>query len=46
MSRKNVYVFADWEELSEPALVGILSADRVRGKDFYSFSYDKSWLVS
>lgn len=42
MSR-NIYVFADWIE-DEPVLIGTLTADQVRGKDHFSFSYADEWL--
>lgn len=43
---KQIYVFADWDSLSKPELVGILSSDIVRGKENFRFSYDRDWLIS
>ena len=39
-----IYVYADWVGLSEPMLMGVLSATRSRGKEIFSFEYDHSWL--
>jgi len=44
--QKNVYVFAHWEEFEEPALVGMLRSDVVKGKEHFRFSYDNKWLNS
>ena len=41
-----VYVFADWEEFKEPALVGTLRSSVIRQKEHFSFSYDTDWLQS
>lgn len=44
-SRKTIYVYAGWKELeSPPELMGVLSADVVRGAEVFSFEYDKKWL--
>lgn len=42
----DVWVYADWEEFTEPVLVGILSSDLIKGKESFRFVYDKSWLRS
>ncbi|MDF1629571.1 MAG: HipA domain-containing protein [Alcanivoracaceae bacterium] len=39
-----VFVFADWEEFNEPALVGILRSAVIKNKEHFSFSYDENWL--
>ena len=42
---KNIYVyFADQTEARTPALLGILSAHISRGKEIFSFDFDKEWL--
>jgi serine/threonine-protein kinase HipA len=41
---KQVLVYADWQELGEPDLVGYLQADLLRNKEHFSFSYAESWL--
>jgi len=43
---KEIYVFADWEEFDEPTLVGTLRSDVAKGKEHFSFAYDKAWLQS
>lgn len=40
----DIYVFADWETLKKPTLVGLLSAHFAKGKKAFSFEYDKDWL--
>lgn len=41
---KEIYVYADWIDLEGPHLMGTLKAELLRGKEIFSFSYDKSWL--
>ena len=45
---KKIYVYADWigmsREMITPAPIGILKAEQVRGKEIFSFEYDKGWL--
>ena len=41
---KNIFVYADWESISKPTLIGILNADLLRGKEIFSFEYDSLWL--
>ena len=41
---KNIFVYADWESISKPTLIGILNADLLRGKEIFSFEYDSQWL--
>jgi len=43
---RNILVYADWEGLTQPSLVGILSATQIRGKEIFSFEYNKEWLQS
>jgi len=40
---KRIYVYADWSSNS-PVLVGTLFANAVRGKELFSFEYNKDWL--
>ena len=40
----DIYVFADWEWLEHPTLVGILSAHFAKGKKAFSFEYNRDWL--
>lgn len=41
----SLYVYADFDWLDKPQLIGILSCDSVRGNETYGFSYDKEWLA-
>jgi serine/threonine-protein kinase HipA len=43
---KNIYVYAHWEVMKEPILMGVLGVDYIRGKETFSFEYDKNWLQS
>lgn len=41
---KTLLVYADFDWLDEPALVGRLGYEFLRGSDNYSFSFDSDWL--
>ncbi|MBO5445766.1 MAG: hypothetical protein J5995_10560 [Muribaculaceae bacterium] len=41
----SIFVYADFDWLETPLLIGELSCDSVRGSDTYGFSYDKEWLA-
>ncbi len=41
-----VFVFADWEQFDEPAIVGTLRSTTIKGKEHFSFAYTKTWLDS
>ncbi len=41
---RQVRVYADWDSLKRPQLMGHLAMDRVRGKEVFSFEYDNGWL--
>ncbi len=43
MKEQTVYVYADWVE-NAPVLVGRLFISATRGKETFSFAYDKKWL--
>lgn len=45
-NKREVYVYADWNGLKGPAFMGILHAELLRGKEVFSFEYEKSWLQS
>lgn len=45
MSRKEtIYVYADWQSLGGPTLMGKLYRSVVRGEEILSFEYDPVWL--
>lgn len=39
-----IWVYADWAPLEEPQLMGILTAQHLRGKEIFSFEYNDTWL--
>lgn len=39
-----IIVYADWRELNQPTLMGILSVAHTKGREVFSFAYDKEWL--
>ncbi|HVU58673.1 MAG TPA: HipA domain-containing protein [Puia sp.] len=39
-----IFVYADWVGLDGPLLMGELTAESSKGKEVFSFSYDKNWL--
>ena len=41
-----IWVYADWEPMDAPLLMGVLVAQRVRGKEVFSFEYHEGWLGS
>ena len=41
---KPLYVYADFDWLGNPTLVGELGYESLRGSDSYSFRYDNDWL--
>lgn len=43
-TRRDIYVFADWREISGPQLIGVLHSELLRGKEVFSFEYEKNWL--
>jgi serine/threonine-protein kinase HipA len=44
--KRKVYVYANWEPLATPQLMGFLSVVPSRGKEIFSFQYDPAWLKS
>jgi serine/threonine-protein kinase HipA len=39
-----IWVYADWDFLEEAQLMGWLTAQRLRGKEIFSFEYTEYWL--
>lgn len=44
--RTNIYVFAHWEGMDTPELIGVLSAQQTKARKVFSFAYDSKWLNS
>lgn len=42
---KKLFVYADFDWLDAPQLIGELSYDSVRGSETYGFAFDKEWLA-
>ena len=45
-NKKKIIVYADWETLAKPVIMGYLTVDMIRGKEIFSFEYDHKWLHS
>lgn len=41
-----IFVYADWADIGKPLFIGTLRSSVIRGKEHFSFSYDKKWLNS
>jgi len=39
-----IFVFADWKDLGSTTLMGVLSVTHTKGREVFSFAYDKNWL--
>lgn len=44
--RKEILVYAHWQEMNEPVFTGFLYSEVVRGKEIFSFEYSSEWLKS
>ncbi len=44
--KKELFVFADWQELKKPTLMGTLHVTPSKGTEIFSFEYAKTWLES
>ncbi len=40
----NILVYAHWEKMPVPELIGILSAHQAKGRKVFSFEYDSKWI--
>jgi serine/threonine-protein kinase HipA len=45
-NNRKILVYADWDPLKTPQIIGELSAVLSRGKEIFSFEYHKDWLNS
>jgi len=41
-----IWVYADWQSLGGVKHMGILTPQRVRGKEIFSFEYNDTWMTS
>lgn len=44
--KRALYVYADWQGLNGSVYMGMLHTELLRGKEIFSFEYDKEWLQS
>lgn len=44
--KREIQVYAHWQGLKEPALMGVLSVAPAKGKESFSFEYSGAWLKS
>ena len=40
----SIWVYADWASIDGVQFVGMLTVQRVRGKEIFSFEYDETWM--
>lgn len=44
--KADIWVYAHWLGMNEPRCIGILSAHKSKGRNAFSFEYDKKWISS
>ncbi len=42
----DIYVYAHWQGMPKPKMIGILAAHYAKGKKAFSFEYDAAWIKS
>jgi len=42
--KREILVYAHWAGMDQPLLIGKLYSSRLKGKELFSFEYDKHWL--
>ncbi|MCU0430179.1 MAG: HipA domain-containing protein [Cytophagaceae bacterium] len=45
-TQREILIYAHWMDFKQPALMGTLRATLSRGKEIFSFEYDKDWLTN
>ena len=45
-NEQTIWAYTDWEPSGNPQLMGILTAQRIRGKEIFSFEYNESWMTT
>src|SRR5581483_9553022 len=43
-NKMDISVYADWQGLKGPMMMGTLNVTRTKGHGVFSFEYDKDWL--
>ncbi len=46
LGKFDIYVYAHWKGMLEPKLISKLSGHYAKGREAFSFEYDKTWLMS
>lgn len=46
MATREIHVYAGWQQVGNPMFMGTLITEQLRGKEVFSFRYDKTWLAS
>lgn len=44
MTKKTIFVYADWQNPEPPTFMGYLHTELLRGKEIFSFEYSPDWL--
>ena len=45
-NKTEIYVYAHWQGMPEPKIIGVLSAQQAKGKKAFSFEYNNDWIKS
>lgn len=45
-TKRDVYIYAHWQEIEKPVIMGVLHSELLRGKEIFSFEYNDDWLKS
>ena len=43
-NKREILVYAHWVGMGNPVLMGNLYSNRIKGKEIFSFEYDKKWM--
>lgn len=43
-NKRSINVYAHWQGMENPFLMGVLHSDRLKGKEIFSFEYNGEWL--
>ena len=45
VTQRDIYVYMDWPEDTDPVYMGVLHSETIRGKEVFSYENDPSWLA-
>ena len=43
-NKSSIIVYANWQGMDDPIIMGTLYSDRLKGKEIFSFEYSEDWL--